>query len=127
MKAKVYTCERYKSLNIGSTKEREVKFRNGLFTATQPWQVKMIEENEWYNCFIFPRDPPVADDPPPPPPPKTDDPPPPPPVKLSEYVISKTAKEILEGADISIEMAAGRLELMDGDTITVKMARGLVK
>ena len=53
MKPVTYICEKYQGLSIGSQQGREVKFRRGRFVADKDWQVKMIEQNEWFNCFIF--------------------------------------------------------------------------
>lgn len=53
MKPVTYICEKYQGLSIGSQQGREVKFRRGRFVAEKDWQVKMIEQNEWFNCFIF--------------------------------------------------------------------------
>jgi hypothetical protein len=53
MKPVTYICEKYPGLSIGSQKGREVKFRRGRFVADKDWQVKTIESNEWFGCFIF--------------------------------------------------------------------------
>lgn len=53
MKPVTYICEKYPALSIGSQQGREVKFRRGRFVAEKDWQVKMIEQNEWFGCFIF--------------------------------------------------------------------------
>lgn len=53
MKPVTYICEKYPGLSIGGRVGREVKFRRGRFVAVKDWQVKLIEQNEWYNCFIF--------------------------------------------------------------------------
>jgi hypothetical protein len=157
MKPVTYICEQYPALNIGSTTQREVKFRLGRFVATEKWQVKMIEENEWYNCFIFKAEPhtpePIpAGGPLPIPKPQRDGTSNPPVVvgaatsnetedkteddgedtpeddgeDTPEYAISDTAVDILEAAGIKLADAATRLELADGDRLTVKMAEGLV-
>lgn len=42
------------------------------------------------------------------------------------YVVSETAKEILEKAGIPVPKAAVMLDLADGDRLTVKMAEGIV-
>lgn len=156
MKPTTYISETYPQIAIGSTKEREVKFRLGRFVATEKWQVDLIESNEWFNCFIFKAEPHTVE------PIPTGGPAPIPgpareglapdaeahvveaaeaeaeepaeaqePVEGAfdarpEYVVSETAKEVLEKAGINVPDAAKRLELADGDRLTVKMAEGLI-
>lgn len=48
-----YICEQYPGLSIGSTIQREVKFRRGRFVATEKWETELIESNDKFEVFIF--------------------------------------------------------------------------
>lgn len=55
-----YVSNRFPGLQIRDA----VKFEAGLFRATTPEQVELIESNDWYGVHIHPRDAeiPVGDD-----------------------------------------------------------------
>jgi hypothetical protein len=144
-----YICERYPGLSIGSTIQREVKFRRGRFVATEKWQTEIIESNAWFDVFIFKAEPhtvePVVEAPAPiqkavkpgtgaaweapePVAKATPEPPPPPEDSPFEapakpvYKASESAIKILEEKGISLREAGEMLGLSDGDRVTVKMA-----
>lgn len=146
MASTTYVCERYPGLSIGSTVEREVKFRRGRFVATEKWQKRLIESNEWFGCHIHKVEdhaiePVLSGGPAPEQRPHRDgtanppveevleteeEPAPEQPAAPTDYIISDTAHAILAEAGFSVADAAAKLELADGDRLTVKMAEGII-
>ncbi len=101
MESVTYLCPRFPGYEIGNlTGAKKVKFRRGVFAATLPQQVALVEGDEWFGVHILRHE-------------KTE----------PSIQVSKTAMAAMKRASLDLGEVTASLNLEDGTMLTVPMVK----